>query len=216
MSSPEDRISNRSLLDPHLVLHIWRQQLVRNIFYALIILGGPAAVVGGYNYHIRGNGLTNVLYLGMYIVLLFFIFRRSSPYTLKTSVLLIFFYGLGVINLINFGLDGEGELFLVAFTALSMLLLGRYAGILALVLSVLSMVAPGEAYSHHLFVIPINNIQNSMRVSSWAWTSVSSWARTTGRKYMTPFTGFLSKGDQLRRLIGRSSPRRKDRRPGVY
>lgn len=153
---------------PLVAVQTWRQQLIRSILRVLTLLGLLALAVGSYRAYSRGSGWTIPIYLGAYAVLVLVTFWRRAPYVLQVGVLLFLCYSLGVVDGVNFYLSGDGALFFLIFSALTMLLLGQRWGILALVLCVLTMLAFGGAFSVGLLTVPVEKLlRDNTDLSSW-------------------------------------------------
>jgi hypothetical protein len=102
------------------------------------------------------------------------VFWRRISYALRVGIILVIIYGLGVVDLFNSSLSGDSELFFLAFSAMTTLLLGRRWGILALALCVATMVAFGGAYSAGLLAIPVEKlVHGNTALSSWLNSAVA-------------------------------------------
>jgi len=153
---------------PLVAVQAWRQQLIRSILRVLTLLGLLALAVGSYRAYSRGSGWTIPIYLGAYAVLVLVTIWRRAPYVLQVGVLLSLCYSLGVVDVVNFYLSGDGALFFLIFSALTMLLLGQRWGILALVLCVLTMLAFGGVFSVGLLTVPVEKLlRDNTDLSSW-------------------------------------------------
>ncbi len=151
----------------------WRQQLIRTILRALTVLGFLALLAGSYSDYSARLGRTIPLYLGAFAALVLIAFWRRAPYVLQAGVLLFLFYCLGVVDMVVFHLSGDGAIFFLTFSALTMLLLGRRWGILALGLCVLTIVALGGAFSIGLLAVPVEQlVRDNTELSSWLSAAV--------------------------------------------
>ncbi|MBN1994637.1 MAG: STAS domain-containing protein [Anaerolineae bacterium] len=139
---------NEFTSNPMSNLQIWRQQLIRGILRVFLVLGFVAAVVGSYHNYTRGVNNTTFLYWGIFILILVMTLWRRSPYLLQTGVLFFILYGVGVNGIVSLGVNGYGITFLLAFTAMAMLFLGRRGGIITLGLCILTIIAFGWAFSN--------------------------------------------------------------------
>lgn len=121
----------------------WREQSVRLILRFLVVAGGLLVPVLIYAVHADILGI----YLASYGFIVLLAFWRRIPYLVTATAFLALFYGLGWLSFIDSARGGVGIIFLLAFVTMTMLLLGVKAGIFALVLSVLSLVVCGWAFS---------------------------------------------------------------------
>ncbi len=145
----------------------WQQQLVRGVLYATAVIGGLVAVGGCYNAYASQNIVLIPFYLVAYAILLLITFWRRASYTLQVGVLLGLVYGLGVLGLGEAGLSGDGRVFLLIFPFLVALFFGRRKGIVALALTILTLVAFGWAFSAGYIVIPVEHQANSADPTAW-------------------------------------------------
>jgi len=94
-------------------------------------------------------------------------FRRSIPYFRKSVLVLGLFYLAGLVGSISFGLIGNGILLLAGFVMTSVALLGIRAGIIAVILSLLTIVITGAlAVNNHL---PINIDHTNYATNATSW-----------------------------------------------
>jgi len=111
-------------------------------------------------------GWQPVMYVHMLILALLVgvaLFRHSLTYFRKSILVLTLFFLAGVVGTLSFGLIGNGILLLAGFVMTSVALLGIRAGIVAGVLSVLTIIISGSlAVSEHLPV----NIDHSLYASN--------------------------------------------------
>jgi GAF domain-containing protein len=150
-------------------IQAWRGQMVRGILRALMILGFLAVLAASYSEYAEGHIWRVPIYVGAYALVVLVAFWPRTPYTLQAGVVLVLLYGMAILDFFNSGLSGDGGIFLLAFTALAMLFFGRRIGTPAIVLSILSFLAFGWAYSRGQLVIPVEDlVQNNTNLSSWA------------------------------------------------
>jgi signal transduction histidine kinase len=93
----------------------------------------------------------------IYVVALGFIWgaalNRNANYRLRAGLFLLIEYGVGLIDLINFGLAEEGRTFLFGFSVTAIILMGARAGIGALGLSIATIAIVGWQLSAGQLVI---------------------------------------------------------------
>jgi GAF domain-containing protein len=134
-------------------LQTWRQQLVRQMLRVILIVGSLAVVVGSYNAYTLGRVELIPIYVGIYAILILVTFWRNASYDIQVGVILSLLYGLGVLELSTAGQSGNGRLFLLALPLVAVLFLGRRSGIIALILSVLTLAVFTWAFSTGLIVV---------------------------------------------------------------
>ena len=122
-----------------LSLEEMRQRLLDLLLFSSTVLGtgiyisalGPALSNNLYPYV--------AVYTASYVWLLVITFVRQLPYRLRANSWLLFLYLFGVLNLPLSGFNVDSGLFLLTFIAMSTLLYNSKAGLVALVLSLVSI-----------------------------------------------------------------------------
>ncbi len=146
----------------------WREHSVQFFLRLLIVLGGILVAVAVYMAPLRGLQGRIPIYLGVYGVLVAMTMVRRIPYLVRATLLLLLFYGLGMMSFMGSARSGDGGILLLTFVTMTMLLLGFRAGILALVLSLSSIVACGWAFdAGRLNVLPEVVYAANTTFSSW-------------------------------------------------
>ena len=158
--------------DPMNNLQIWRQQLIRGILWVFLVLGFVAAVVGSYHNYTRGTNDTTLFYWGIFILILAVTLWRRAPYLLQTGVLFLILYSVGVNGIISLGVNGYGIMFLLTFTTMAMLFLGRRGGIIALGVCVLTIVAFGWVFSSGRLTVEVEQLVTSS-TDFVSWISIA-------------------------------------------
>ena len=123
------------------------QNLRERLLNPLLI---SAAVIGSGLYALSlipafQSGLTilTVVYTVIYIWLLAITFIRRIPYRVRVGSILLSLYALGVLNLATSGLNVDAGLFLLAFVAMTALLVGLRGGLVALASSGVTLASLG-------------------------------------------------------------------------
>ncbi|MCB0155690.1 MAG: hypothetical protein KDF65_12910, partial [Anaerolineae bacterium] len=89
--------------------------------------------------------------------------NRQLSYEVRAGTFLILFYGLGLIDLVSFGLAEDGRIYLFGFSLAAALLLGTRAGAGALLLSVVTigfvggLISTGQFNTFYASHIPSDN-----------------------------------------------------------
>jgi GAF domain-containing protein len=117
-------------------LDIWRGRIVQAILYAALVLGGIALVPA--LLHLQIQSLMP-LYVGIYGAVVIVTFWRRVPLIVRSIIILVLLYALGCLGLFEDGLSGDGRVFLLLLPIVGVMLLGRWAGVSTLVVSVLTL-----------------------------------------------------------------------------
>jgi len=153
-------------------LQTWRQQLIRGVLRALVIVGALALVAGSYNAYASQRVGLIPLYVGAYATLVLIALWRRVPYSVQAGTVLSLVYGLGVLGLLEAGLSGDGRVFLLTLPFLAVIFFGWRGGIPALVVTILTLAAFAWAFSTGRIVIPVEIQANSADPTAWLSGSV--------------------------------------------
>jgi len=117
-----------------------RERIIQVIFYITSVFGLPAVF-----FSVQGtpDGVLIGFYIAAYLVLLLVTFLKL-PYWLKSVILLILIYALGLSGLTEAGIWGGSRLFFLGFITLATLLFSASAGIIATLLSFASIIVVGQ------------------------------------------------------------------------
>jgi GAF domain-containing protein len=145
----------------------WRDRLLSGMLYAAAALGLPAAVGGSLTAARDQQPARIAVFAAAYaLILIMALGRRRIPFRARAYTLLAMAFLLGVDSLRSTALPGSGRIFLFAFAVIATLLLGMRAGIIALVLSVLTTIGAAAAFSTGL--IPFSpQVMASTDLASW-------------------------------------------------
>ncbi|MDK1027992.1 MAG: GAF domain-containing protein [Anaerolineae bacterium] len=117
----------------------WRKSFLQKILVISAILGLFAlipAVMSATDFYLQS------IYIGVYITLVFSIII-NIPYKLKATLFVSLPLIIGVGDLLETGIRGDGLFFLLAFVTLSALLIGTRAGWTAIILSEIVIIGMG-------------------------------------------------------------------------
>ncbi|MBN1955745.1 MAG: GAF domain-containing protein [Anaerolineae bacterium] len=161
------------ILSPRLQMDYWRERIINTVLnwtavLALIALAVEAALL----IPDRLWGLVAILGVVYVIILVIAVFRRI-PTQIRITIFMILFYLIGLLNLTQSGLGGEGRFFMIAFPLLVLILLGWKAGVIALAFSAVTLVAVGVAMVSG--IIPLTVVVESTDLVSWL-TAVAVYA----------------------------------------
>ncbi len=149
----------------------WRAHSVQFFLRILIVFGGILVVLAVYMATVRGFQERIPVYLGVYGVVVAITLLRRIPYLVKAILLVLLFYGLGLMSFIGSARSGDGGILFLTFVMMTMLLLGFRAGILAMVVSLLSVIACGWAFDTGRLTILSETVYAANTVFS-SWLSV--------------------------------------------
>jgi len=144
----------------------------RGLQYALLLtsaLGGIAVIQSSLTYFIpRQDWAILAIYVTVIVVFIGLTVIRTFDYELRASLLLTLFYLAAVAGLVESGLSGVGKVFLITFSALSVILLGIIPGILSFVLSLATMGVIGWLMTAKIIPIPpVNVLATSGNPNEW-------------------------------------------------
>lgn len=100
-----------------------------------------------------GQWVSILCYTGSLGVVIPLGINRQINYTLRAGVLLFILYGLGLLDLLNYGLAEDARVYLFGFSVIAILLLGIRVGLAALSVSLVSIATVGWQISSGHFVI---------------------------------------------------------------
>jgi GAF domain-containing protein len=118
----------------------WQEQFLRVIFYVACVFGLPVVISATI---LNTDKVLTGIYIGLYIVLLLAAFLKL-PYSLKAVILLSLLYALGLSGLAEAGILDDSRLFFLGFITIATLLFSLPAGIVAVVISFLSIIVMGR------------------------------------------------------------------------
>ncbi len=153
---------------------LWRQQLIRRILPIISGLGLLAVIATIYT-NVSSRTVNWVLFVELlaYGLVLLITFWKRAPYALQAGLLLLVFYGLGTLNLINGGMSSDGSMLLLAFATAVMIFFGWRAGVGAIIFSAFQLLFFGWAYSSGMLSVPVAQfLRSNGTFSSWASTVV--------------------------------------------
>ncbi|MBN1873481.1 MAG: GAF domain-containing protein [Anaerolineae bacterium] len=151
----------------------WRERAVHTVLRMLVVLGGVIVVVAAYIEFSRGLSERVPVYLASYGALLVVTFWRRVSYGVQSLALLALFYGTGLMAFVNSGLIGSGNVFFLLFVVLASLLFGRWTGIGASLLVILTLLILGFAFfTGQLLVSTDVMLNTNVKMISWIITAV--------------------------------------------
>ena len=126
----------------------WREQVLNGILYGSLIVGTLTLAVGIATTLRDKRPDLLLIYLAAYAILILIGFRRTLGFIVRAAALLALLFALGLVDLVEVGLSGDGRVFLFTFVVIAAVLFDLKHSIVALITSLLTMGGgrPGAAY----------------------------------------------------------------------
>ena len=140
----QDPMATRTSTEPVEDALAWRQQTMRSMLRAALVIGTFALAVGLSQLQSLWMG---IIYVAAYLVLVVIVFWQRVPHTVRAVAVLALVYGLGVFNLFEDGLAGDGRVYFLTLPFLAILLYNWRAAIVALVLAAFTLGVFAWAFS---------------------------------------------------------------------
>jgi len=149
-----------------------RRALLRGVLRALVIVGGPAVLLGSYSAYMTQDTWLIPIYAVVYGFVLTIAFWKWAPYPLQAWGVLGLMYGMSILELLDGGMSGEGRGFLLTLILLAALFFGRRESIIALILATLTIATFGWAYSTGRVVGAVDPQAVSVDLTWWANSAI--------------------------------------------
>ncbi len=130
-------------------LRLFRQRMLNILLSVVVLLGGAAIVITFLPIVLAGRFRVNFLfvyYLSSFLIALVLLLWRNLPDRWRAAGFLSLLYVFSVLALVSGWLGGGGRSFLLAMIVLAAVLIGPWAGIIAVGLSILTMIVFGWLY----------------------------------------------------------------------
>ncbi|MBN1487226.1 MAG: GAF domain-containing protein [Anaerolineae bacterium] len=144
----------------------WRALLLRRVSIASLVLALPILIATSYVASGLPDAWITPVYIIAYLVVAVITFSKRFNYESRAFTMLSVFFALGVIDLMDVGVGGDGRMFFLAVPIMAVLLLGKRAGFIALALTSLTLIGFAFAFSMGIFTVPAGLEVNS---ASWEW-----------------------------------------------
>jgi GAF domain-containing protein len=155
-------------LNPEDILTVFRERILQYILLGMTVLGISGIIATVIASAGKQQWELIVLYAIICLIILSIALYRPLLYQMRAGILLAIFYFLGVSALIENGLSGNGRIFLIIFAVLSAVLLGKRAGILASLISVISLAVTGMLITSGRISLP--SLESVTSGNSLDWT----------------------------------------------
>ncbi|MFZ5820211.1 MAG: GAF domain-containing protein [Chloroflexota bacterium] len=140
----------------------WRNRFLHSLLVGAAIFGLIALIPAFFS----TPGQTLILvYIASYVTLLGVIFV-PFPYRIRAGVFLFLLLALGISGLLEIGIHSNADVYLLAFVALTTLLLSPRTGILAIVVSITILIAGAIAILGGYYQI-VDTTANAGRLEDW-------------------------------------------------
>lgn len=161
-------------IDPEDNLRILQERILQFILLGATIFGLLVITAVGVrdipNQKYLLISIYTVIYLGNVVIT----FNREVSFQARVYILLSLIFLIGLVDLVEFGMSGEGRISLIAFTIVAGGLLGtgeekrRFFGIYALVLVMITLTTVGYLMSQQIIPVPpIENMATSGNFGQW-------------------------------------------------
>jgi GAF domain-containing protein len=121
----------------------WREPILFGLLIGASLAGSIAFGVYLFLNLESDPGIFAIIYAVACLTLIFLTIYRKLPYALRSVVLVVIIYLVGVLSLINTGLEGSGRIFLLVLPLISSVLLGASGGIGGLISSIATISIAG-------------------------------------------------------------------------
>ncbi len=146
-----------------------RREVLARIINAFALLTPPVLLLGVVKLLPQQRWWIIAIYLVLFVLTLLAVaVKKRVPFEHMAVSVLCALYLFGVMLLAAFGTSGAGIEFLLAFTLLATILLGRKAGLVATILSVSGIAAIGAALVNGWIPISLKTMTNSTTGLTWA------------------------------------------------
>jgi GAF domain-containing protein len=184
--APEAPVPETSLRD-------LRQRILDLILIVAVVLGAIVYITNLTLLAQSKEWLVIGIYSLVFLSLLVITFRRSLPYSLRASLLLLFLYTIGILALVDDGLYGSGRVFLLAIPFIAAILMGLRGGIISLLLSIAAILVTGLLMSSGTIPAP------TLRPGAGN-DSLLSWLIASANFALLVVTGVISLGVLVQNL----------------
>lgn len=171
-SPPTIESSSSALSD----IRSWQNKVLNGVLQSFLILG-VLLFFAGLNliwrtYQQEENSFSFLVtviafYLGGFVGVAFITYGKQVSYSIRAGTLLVILYCLGVLGLILVGLSSNGRVFLLAFVMLAAVFYDRRSSLIAIGISVITMIGVGWLFVNGFVTVPATRLANSSDFNSW-------------------------------------------------
>lgn len=155
-------------MDTEIVLHEWRRSILNRFVWIVAFVCAVLIGLGIYTAIHQPARWPNVILLAALepLLILIALLRRMDSRVRGWGVLMVF-YIIGIRRLLSFGLEGSGNLFLLALPILAVILIGVRSGILMSFISLAIYALVTVLVSRGLLTPTITSSGNTLAVTDW-------------------------------------------------
>lgn len=159
---PRQETANPMERSRPLTLPEWRERVLNGVLRATFIVWAVALLVGVYGV-VQSNEwqerpLLALALVGSYVLIAIgmavITFRRAFSFKLRSGIILVTVYALGVAGLARSGFAGDGRLFLFAFIAMTAIFYDLRLSLLAVLISILTIIATAWLWAVGVITVP--------------------------------------------------------------
>jgi GAF domain-containing protein len=145
----------------------WQHELLNWVLRIVFIVAIPALLIAAYYVWKDGRAWLIPFYALGFIILGIVRFWKKAPYALQTGTLLTVVYGLVVLSLVRAGLSSNVRIFLLGFSFIATIFLGRRAALASIAVAVITMGIAGWLFSAGVWVVPVDVQLLSDKPTAW-------------------------------------------------
>lgn len=145
----------------------WQHKLLNQILRIVFIVAIPALLIAAYYVWKDGRAWLIPFYALSFIIVGFVRFWKKASYTLQTGTLLTIVYGLVILSLVRAGLSSNARIFLLGFSFIATIFLGRRAALASIAVTVITMGIAGWLFSAGVWAIPADVQILSDKPTAW-------------------------------------------------
>ncbi len=160
VNQPTESVLIVEALGTSAISNRWRNNFL-NIVMRLTVLFGVVM----FAFTLPHGDFRILLLSAIFLLLLAVVAFTPVSHSIRASVFSGLIYLAGAISLLEYGISSDSPTFLLAFIAITSLLFNYRVGLVALVLSIATMIFSGGLAIGHLYNIPV--ITNSGSVANW-------------------------------------------------
>lgn len=132
-----------------------------------------------------------IVYLVALACILIMTVFRQIPYRIRATITSFITYLLCIGSLLAYGLSGSGPIFMLAFIAVTMILLGLWPGVTAAILSMMTMWMIGSVMSQNVYPPPPISVQANSAILN-EWFSRGAAVTIIGAFFIVAFTTLIN------------------------
>jgi len=145
----------------------WQHELLDGVLRIVFTVAVPALLIAAYYVWKDGRAWLIPFYVLGFVILGIVRFWKKAPYALQTGTLLAIVYGLVVLSLVRAGLSSNARIFLLGFSFVATVFLGRRAALISIAVAVVTMGIAGLLFSVGAWDIPADVQLLSDKPAAW-------------------------------------------------